>query len=208
MDIEDGYGRWISNCHEWAVSNCNLTEGTVTRVDNWQVVIYAISFKTLPKEPRIQGWSSAYQSNLFRSYHKFKNRPWSNFIFRTSTKHQLQNLDQRSASRLNLKTKYWPDLASTKIRLNNLNKTSAAKYWPNSSYIINKAWPQILISWHQFKTWPHNLISWHQFKTWPQKLIKWHQFKSWPQKLTRWHQKLISWHQFNVCLSTAWFSLI
>ena len=53
------------------------------------------------------------------------------------------------------------------------------------------------------KTWPQNLKSWHQFKTWPQKLIKWHQFKSWPQKLIRWHQKLISWHQFNVCLSTA-----
>ena len=43
--------------------------------------------------------------------------------------------------------------------------------------VINKTWPQILISWHQFKTWPQNLISWHQFKTWPQKLIKWYQFK-------------------------------
>ena len=61
--------------------------------------------------------------------------------------------------------------------------------------IINKTWPQILISWHQFKTWPQNLISWHQFKTWPQKLIKWHQFKTWPQKLIKWHQKLIKWHQ-------------
>ena len=60
---------------------------------------------------------------------------------------------------------------------------------------INKTWPQILISWHQFKTWPQNLISWHQFKTWPQKLIKWHQFKTWPQKLIKWHQKLIKWHQ-------------
>ena len=62
-------------------------------------------------------------------------------------------------------------------------------------YVINKTWPQILISWHQFKTWPQNLISWHQFKTWPQKLIKWHQFKTWPQKLIKWHQKLIKWHQ-------------
>ena len=74
--------------------------------------------------------------------------------------------------------------------------------------VINKTWPQILISWHQFKTWPQNLINWHQFKTWPQMLIKWHQFKSWPQKLIRWHQKLISWHQFNVCLSRALFSPI
>ena len=52
---------------------------------------------------------------------------------------------------------------------------------PPPPHIINKTWPQILISWHQFKTWPQNLISWHQFKTWPQKLIKWHQFKTWPK---------------------------
>ena len=69
---------------------------------------------------------------------------------------------------------------------------------PGGGHIINETWPQILISWHQFKTWPQNLISWHQFKTWPQKLIKWHQFKSWPQKLIRWHQKLIRWHQFKL----------
>ena len=85
--------------------------------------------------------------------------------------------------------------------------------WNTLVHGINKTWPQILISWHQFKTWPQNLISWHQFKTWPQKLIKWHQFKTWPQKLIKWHQKLIkwhqisiSWHQINVCLSTAQFS--
>merc|ERR1712047_107941 len=64
-----------------------------------------------------------------------------------------------------------------------------------SKYVINKTWPQILISWHQFKTWPQKLISWHQFKTWPQKLIKWHQFKTWPQKVIKWHQKLIKCYQ-------------
>ena len=115
------------------MSNCNLTEGTVTRVDNWQVVIYAISFKTLPKEPRIQGWSSAYQSNLFRSYHKFKHKSWSNFIFRISTKHQLQNFNQTSASWLNLKFTILSRI-STKIQLHNLYKTSATKYRPNSSF--------------------------------------------------------------------------
>ena len=71
-------------------------------------------------------------------------------------------------------------------------------------HVINKTWPQILISWHQFKTWPQNLISWHQFKTWPQKLIKWHQFKTWPQKLIKWHQKLIKWHQ----LLISWHQFI
>ena len=75
---------------------------------------------------------------------------------------------------------------------------------PAKTDIINKTWPQILISWHQFKTWPQNLISWHQFKTWPQKLIKWHQFKTWPQKLIKWHQKLIKWHQ----LLISWHQFI
>ena len=46
--------------------------------------------ETLPKAQRTRGLSSAYQSNLFRSYHKFKHKSWSNFIFRISSKHQLQ----------------------------------------------------------------------------------------------------------------------
>ena len=54
--------------------------------------------KTLQKAQQPRGLSSAYQSNLFRSYHKFKQKSLSNFIFRISTKHQLQNLNQTSAS--------------------------------------------------------------------------------------------------------------
>ena len=45
--------------------------------------------KTLPKAQQTRGLSS---------YHKFKHNSWSNFIFRTSTKHKLQNLNQKSAS--------------------------------------------------------------------------------------------------------------
>ena len=48
---------------------------------------------------RTRGLSSAYQSNLFRSYHKLKNKSWK-FIFRISTKHQFKNLNQTSASQL------------------------------------------------------------------------------------------------------------
>ena len=33
--------------------------------------------KTLPKAQQPRGLSSAYQSNLFRSYHKFKHKSWS-----------------------------------------------------------------------------------------------------------------------------------
>ena len=59
------------------------------------------SDETLPKAQRMRGLSSAYQSNFFRSYHKFLHKSWSN-IFRISTKHQLQNLNQTSAFQHNL----------------------------------------------------------------------------------------------------------
>ena len=60
--------------------------------------------KTLPKAQRTQGLSSTYQSNFFGSYHKFKHKSWSN-IFRISTLHQLQNLNQTSPFWQNLNLK-------------------------------------------------------------------------------------------------------
>ena len=84
------------------------------------------------KAQRTRGLSSSYQSNFLRSYHEFKHKSWS-FIFRISTKHQLQNFNQTSASRLNLKFTILSRI-STKIQLHNLYKTSATKYWPNSSF--------------------------------------------------------------------------
>ena len=59
----------------------------------------------MPKAQRTRGLSSGYQSNFFWSYHKFSNKSWSNFILRISTKHQLQNLNQTSASSQNLSFK-------------------------------------------------------------------------------------------------------
>ena len=90
--------------------------------------------KTLPKAQQTWRLSSAYQSS-----NKFKHKSWSNFIFRISTKHQLQNLNQTSASQLILKFKIFTKLSirkSTKIQLLNLYKTSAARYWPNPSFKI------------------------------------------------------------------------
>ena len=89
--------------------------------------------KTLPKAQRTRGLSSFYQSNFLRSYHEFKHKSWSNFIFRISTKHELQNFNQTSASQLNLKFTILSRI-STKIQLHNLYKTSATKYRPNSSF--------------------------------------------------------------------------
>ena len=82
----------------------------------------------------------SYQSNFYRSCRKFLHNSWTNFIFRISTKHQLQNLNQTSASRLNLKFKVLTKPSfriSTKIKLHNLNWVSAAKYWPNFSFKIS-----------------------------------------------------------------------
>ena len=62
-------------------------------------------FQNIAKGTTDRGLSSVYQSNLFRSFHKFSHKSWSNFIFRISTNHQLQNLDQTSAFRLNLNFK-------------------------------------------------------------------------------------------------------
>ena len=59
---------------------------------------------------------------------------WSNFIFRITTKHQLQNLNRTSSSRLNLNFKIFTKRSfriSTKIQPYNLNQTSVAKYWSN-----------------------------------------------------------------------------
>ena len=56
--------------------------------------------KTLPKAQRIRGLSSGYLSNFLWSNHKFLNKSWSNFIFRISTKHQLQNLNHTQLQNL------------------------------------------------------------------------------------------------------------
>ena len=71
---------------------------------------------------------------------KFLHKFWSNFISRISTKHQLQNLNQISAFRLNLNFKILTKPSfriSTKIKLHNLNQASAAKYWPKFSFKIS-----------------------------------------------------------------------
>ena len=119
-------------------------------------------FWILPKAQRTQGLSSAYQSNLFRSNHKFKHKSWSTFIFRISTKHQLQNLNQTSTSRLNLKFKILTTSSftiSTKIQLHSLHQMSSAKFCPNFSFKISPelffCFPpsQVKNDWNLVKKW-------------------------------------------------------
>ena len=44
----------------------------------------------IAKAQRTRALSSSFESNFLRSYHKFRNKYWSHFIFRISTKHQLK----------------------------------------------------------------------------------------------------------------------
>ena len=87
--------------------------------------------KNVVKGKAALGLSSAYESNLAKSYPKFKHKPRSNF--RISTQHQLQHLNQTSASRQNLKFKILTKHSfriSTKIQLHNLHKKHQ---WQNTN---------------------------------------------------------------------------
>ena len=95
-------------------------------------------FQTLPKAQRTPGLSSAYQSNFFRSYHKFLHKSWSN-IFRISTKHQLQNLNQASAFWRNLNSKLFDVFTvadvDTEIRIDH---SFDQDLWKNLWYDLKK----------------------------------------------------------------------
>ena len=127
---------WISVRQRHNPVNCYMLDPYL-KVKHHSTSITHLSVKNfwhlviLPKAQRTWGLGSAFQSP-----NKFKHKFWSNFIFRISTKHQLQNLDQTSASRQNLEFKILTKASftiSTNSWLNNLYKTSAAKYWPNKS---------------------------------------------------------------------------
>ena len=104
--------------------------------------------KTLPKAQRTRGLSSAHQSNFFRSYHKFSNKSWLDFIFIISTKQQLQNISQISAFRLILNFKILTKRSlriSTKNNLHNLNQGSAATSASKSCLRTSKFWPNLVL---------------------------------------------------------------
>ena len=71
--------KWMSERKFMIIPINSLTQGVMT----------IVGMKTLPKAQRTRGLSS---------YQKFVHKYWSNFIFRISTKHQLQNLNRTSAS--------------------------------------------------------------------------------------------------------------
>ena len=118
---------------------------------NWQLISVPPHKKEIVRQvfkhcQRHNG-PEGYQSNFFRSNHKFLHKSWSNFIFRISTKYQLQILNHTWLN-LNIKTltKYSFRI-STKIKLNDLKKhqqqntdqTSASKSRLNFNF---KSWPK------------------------------------------------------------------
>ena len=125
-----GFGKrnLINTCDSWAVGAVKLIAYPFSCYKVWHVYT-SVPTKyiciTLPKAQQTRGLSSTYQNNFFGSYHKFKHKSWSK-IFRISTKHQLQNLNQINISiSTKLKTlKSWPNLASeSRPRLNFITKT-------------------------------------------------------------------------------------
>ena len=70
--------------------------------------VVLVNYETLPKAQRTRGLSSSYQSNSFRSYHKFKHKILINF--------HLQNLDLESTSQPNISI-------SNKFKIQNLDQT-------------------------------------------------------------------------------------
>ena len=65
-----------------------------------------IYFKHCQRHKGLEDWVQLTKVTcLCRSYHKFKHKSWSHFIFRISTKHQLKISHQTLASPLNLKFK-------------------------------------------------------------------------------------------------------
>ena len=82
--------------------------------------------KNVVKGKAALGLSSAYESNLVKSYHKFKDKSRSNV--RIFTRHQLQHLNHTSASRQNLKFETYQQ--------QNTNQTPSSKCSLNFNFKI------------------------------------------------------------------------
>ena len=106
----------------------------------------------IPKANGPEGWVHITRSQF--TVHK----SWTYYNFRISIMHSLQNLNQTSASRLNLKLNSWPNLASeywprfnlvtsTKHRQQNTDQTSASKSCLNFKFLTkpcaSKSWTKV-----------------------------------------------------------------
>ena len=89
---------------------------------------------TLPKAQRTRGLSSGSQSNVFRSYHKFLNKSWSNFIFIIWTiSFELASSHARVTPLRFTKQDGVSQLVSQSV-------SDKGKQWSDSGPIIKKTW--------------------------------------------------------------------
>jgi len=112
-------------CQLKSTKEYSPTNASLDQMGNCLNCTTGLIFKTLPKALRTRGLSSAYQSNFFRSYHKFLQNSWP-------------NLSSESWPRLNFITTWSiSSKTMTKPRFildSTFYKTSAEKNWPNSSF--------------------------------------------------------------------------
>ena len=93
------------------------------------------TIQTLPKAQRTRGLSSAYQSNFFRSCHKFLRKSRSD-ILRILTKNQPKNLEtlcSKYEQKLNFMTKSpsksAPNIVNMFLIVNMSNSNNLNKFW-------------------------------------------------------------------------------
>ena len=65
-------------CQLKSTKEYSPTNASLDQMGNCLNCTTGLIFKTLPKAQRTRGLSSAYQSNFFRSYHKFLQNSWPN----------------------------------------------------------------------------------------------------------------------------------
>ena len=87
-------------CQLKSTEEYSLTNASLEQMENCLNYTTGLIFKTLPKAQRTRGLSSAYQSNFFRSYHKFLTKPILNFIITWS-----------------INSKYWPNLENLVLKV-------------------------------------------------------------------------------------------
>ena len=122
---------------------------------NWQLISVPPHKKEIVRQvfkhcQRHNG-PEGYQSNFFKSYHKFLQKAWSNLIIRISTKHQQQNTDQTSASKSRLNFNFKILTKPYAESLNKLQLPSLHQTFVNTFLSINISktkQPQQVWSWH------------------------------------------------------------
>ena len=114
-------------CQLKSTKEYSPTKTSLDQMGNCLNCTTGLIFKTLPKAQRTRGLSSAYQSNFFRSYHKFLQNSWPNLASESRPRSSFITTWSISSKTM------------TKLQLQNLAWTSTSKYWPNLETLCSKS---------------------------------------------------------------------